>query len=96
MVAAVGLISSRIMMHWLVVVDRKDSQVSSKFIIFCFFKMKNRSQACSTVITGGGWWWLGWWCWIWKEGVANWCSRFPCCVFLALSWNTNENPSQIS
>ena len=20
-------------------------------------------------------------------------SRFPCCVLLALSWNTNENPS---
>ena len=42
----------------LVVVDRKDSRVSSKFIIFCFFKMKNRSQACFMVITGGGWWWL--------------------------------------
>ena len=40
------------------VVDRKDSRVSSKFIIFCFFKMKNRSQACFTVITGGGSWWL--------------------------------------
>ena len=40
------------------VVDRKDSRVSSKFIIFCFFKMKNRSQACFMVITGGGWWWL--------------------------------------
>ena len=21
------------------------------------------------------------------------CSRSPCCVLLALSWNTNENPS---
>ena len=40
------------------VVDRKDSQVSSEFIIFCFVKMKNRSLACFTLITGGGWWWL--------------------------------------
>ena len=33
------------------------------------------------------------------ESVCNiailhyWTSRSPCCVLLALSWNTNENPS---
>ena len=29
-----------------------------------------------------------------QSGHLGWCvSRFPCCVLLGLSWNTNENPS---
>ena len=29
-----------------------------------------------------------------QEGGAQFCSRSPCCVLLALPWNTtNENPS---
>ena len=27
------------------------------------------------------------------SGITIGASRLPCCVLLALSWNTNENPS---
>ena len=34
---------------------------------------------------------------LWRElrlyGFMGRSSRFPCCVLLVLSWNTNENPS---